>query len=386
MDPHDQHLLVVRPVEDPDAASLRKVARRAPEKVVLQFRRAGMLEAEYLTALGIDARHHMLDRAVLSRRVHALKNYEQRIPVRCIEQLLQRAQRRHVPRQQSLVVALRAIDRRYSRRPLPEFHVRAFRHDVVLRRNIHLSPSVCTARHLRSGAWPLPKRRMPAARGSSIEWTRQFHPSRVPIVRERSPARMPAIRAHRQAVAHAGTIAKPVTTAPATLAVVDMGSNSFRLEVGRVEGDQIYRLDTQRETLRIGARLDAKGNLTLDARRAALACLARFGERLAGLHPSAVRAVATNTFRVARNAEAFLAQAERALGFPIDVIPGTEEARLVYLGVAHVLPPSPEPRLVIDIEGARPSSSSVVAWNRKYWIRSRSVASACRSASSPMAC
>ena len=142
-----------------------------------------------------------------------------------------------------------------------------------------------------------------------------------------------------------------MTTAPATLAVVDMGSNSFRLEVGRVEGDQIYRLDTQRETLRIGARLDAKGNLTLDARRAALACLARFGERLAGLHPSAVRAVATNTFRVARNAEAFLAQAERALGFPIDVIPGTEEARLVYLGVAHVLPPSPEPRLVIDIGG-----------------------------------
>ncbi len=145
-----------------------------------------------------------------------------------------------------------------------------------------------------------------------------------------------------------GTRAAPT---PTTLAVVDMGSNSFRLEVGRVEGDQIYRLDTQRETLRIGAGLDAHGNLTAEARRAALACLARFGERLAGLHASAVRAVATNTFRVARNAKPFLAQAERALGFPIDVITGHEEARLIYLGVVHVLPASPEPRLVVDIGG-----------------------------------
>jgi exopolyphosphatase/guanosine-5'-triphosphate,3'-diphosphate pyrophosphatase len=143
----------------------------------------------------------------------------------------------------------------------------------------------------------------------------------------------------------------PRQSAPQVLAVVDMGSNSFRLEVGRVEGDQIFRLDTQRETLRIGAAIDQRGNLTADARRAALACLARFGERLAGLHPSAVRAVATNAFRVAKNAAPFLAQAQRALGFPIDVITGYEEARLIYLGVAHVLPPASKPRLVIDIGG-----------------------------------
>ena len=130
-----------------------------------------------------------------------------------------------------------------------------------------------------------------------------------------------------------------------------MGSNSFRLEVGRVEGEQIYRLDTQRETLRIGAGIDRRGNLTAEARRAALACLARFAERLAGFHPSAVRAVATNTFRVARNAAEFLKDARRTLGFPIDVISGHEEARLIYVGVAHVLPASSEPRLVIDIGG-----------------------------------
>jgi exopolyphosphatase/guanosine-5'-triphosphate,3'-diphosphate pyrophosphatase len=138
---------------------------------------------------------------------------------------------------------------------------------------------------------------------------------------------------------------------PATLAVVDLGSNSFRLEIGRVEGDQIYRQDTWRETLRFGAGLDGDGRITPTAMKAALDCLARFRERLSGLHPSAVRAVGTNTFRVAKNAREFLRLAERALGFPIDVIGGHEEARLIYLGVAHVLPPSTAPRLVIDIGG-----------------------------------
>ncbi|HVR94856.1 MAG TPA: Ppx/GppA phosphatase family protein [Casimicrobiaceae bacterium] len=137
----------------------------------------------------------------------------------------------------------------------------------------------------------------------------------------------------------------------ATLAVVDLGSNSFRLEIGRVEGGQIYRQDTWRETLRFGAGLDRHGRIKPAAMKAAIECLQRFHERLSGVHPSAVRAVATNTFRVAKNAREFLPQAERALGFPIDVIGGHEEARLIYLGVAHVLPPSAAPRLVIDIGG-----------------------------------
>ena len=136
-----------------------------------------------------------------------------------------------------------------------------------------------------------------------------------------------------------------------TLAVVDLGSNSFRLEIGRVEGDQIYRQDTWRETLRFGAGLDQEGRITAAAMKAALGCLERFRERLSGLHPSAVRAVGTNTFRVAKNAREFLRSAERALGFPIDVISGHEEARLIYLGVAHSLPPSSSARLVIDIGG-----------------------------------
>ena len=135
------------------------------------------------------------------------------------------------------------------------------------------------------------------------------------------------------------------------LAVVDLGSNSFRLEIGRVEGDQIYQLDTWRETLRFGAGIDDKGRLTRSAMDATLACLARFRERLSGLNPAAVRVVATNTFRVASNAKEFIAQAERTLGFPIDIISGHEEGRLTYFGVAHELPRSSEPRLVIDIGG-----------------------------------
>ena len=99
-----------------------------------------------------------------------------------------------------------------------------------------------------------------------------------------------------------------------TLAVVDMGSNSFRLEIGRVEGSQIFPLDTWRETLRMGAGLDARGRLTPDAQRRAIACLARFAERLRGLHPSSVRAIATNAFRVASNAGPFLRKAEAMFG------------------------------------------------------------------------
>ena len=161
-----------------------------------------------------------------------------------------------------------------------------------------------------------------------------------------------------------------------TLAVVDLGSNSFRLEIGRVEGGQIYRQDTWRETLRFGAGLDTEGRITAPAMKAALECLARFRERLSGVPAAAVRAVGTNTFRVATNAREFLRLAERALGVPIDVIGGHEEARLIYLGVAHVLPPSTAPRLVIDIGGGSTEFIIGRGLEPERLNRSRSVASA----------
>ena len=136
-----------------------------------------------------------------------------------------------------------------------------------------------------------------------------------------------------------------------TLAAVDLGSNSFHLQVARVVGEQIYPLDALREAVRIGAGLGEDKQLDDTAQARALACLTRFGERLRGLPRAAVRAVGTNTLRVAKNAPSFLARAEQALGVPIEIIAGREEARLVYLGVAHTLPASGERRLVFDIGG-----------------------------------
>ncbi len=135
------------------------------------------------------------------------------------------------------------------------------------------------------------------------------------------------------------------------LAAVDLGSNSFRLEIGQVEHGQFRRTEYLKETVRQGGGLDEDRNLTQQAMQSGWDCLARFGERLAGYKPSEVRAVATQTLREARNRDAFLAQANLVLGFPINVISGREEARLIYQGVAHMLPASEERRLVIDIGG-----------------------------------
>lgn len=136
-----------------------------------------------------------------------------------------------------------------------------------------------------------------------------------------------------------------------TFAAVDLGSNSFRLQIARVVDDQIYPLDSLKDTVRLGAGLDANNMLEQATCERALASLGRFGERLRGLPRSAVRVVGTNTFRVAKNAQEFLQQAEAALGFPIEIVAGREEARLIYLGVSHGLPPSPGKRLVVDIGG-----------------------------------
>jgi exopolyphosphatase / guanosine-5'-triphosphate,3'-diphosphate pyrophosphatase len=136
-----------------------------------------------------------------------------------------------------------------------------------------------------------------------------------------------------------------------TLAAVDLGSNSFRLEVARVAGDQLYPLDSLKETVRLAGGLGDDKKLDEATQERALACLQRFGERLRGLSPEAIRCVGTSALRIARNADAFLRKAEAALGHPIEIVAGREEARLIYLGVAHSLPASPDRRLVVDIGG-----------------------------------
>jgi len=137
---------------------------------------------------------------------------------------------------------------------------------------------------------------------------------------------------------------------PGQLAAIDMGSNSFRLEIGQLVDDRYRRIDYLKETVRLGGGLDAAGFLSEEAATRGLDCLARFASRLDGFASSQVRAVATQTLREAKNRNAFLARAQSTLGLPIEIISGREEARLIYSGVAR-LQPSNVQRLVIDIGG-----------------------------------
>src|SRR3954470_24069852 len=136
-----------------------------------------------------------------------------------------------------------------------------------------------------------------------------------------------------------------------TLAAADLGSNSFHLAIGRVDGEQVYPLDSLKETVRLGTGLTADRTLDASAQDRALGALKRFSERLAGMPRESVRVVGTNALRVAKNAPEFLRRAEHTLGFPIEVIRGREEARLIYVGVVHSLPLASHNRLVVDIGG-----------------------------------
>ncbi len=134
-------------------------------------------------------------------------------------------------------------------------------------------------------------------------------------------------------------------------AAVDLGSNSFRLHIGVHDGERIRIINSAREPVRLGAGLDSRGNLTQRSIQTALACLNRFSQVLEATPLSAVRVVATNTLRVAKNASNFVPQFEKAIGYPIEVISGEEEGRLIYMGVASSLNAPAERRLVIDIGG-----------------------------------
>ncbi|WP_066266059.1 exopolyphosphatase [Hydrogenophaga palleronii] len=179
------------------------------------------------------------------------------------------------------------------------------------------------------------------------------------------------------------------------LAAVDLGSNSFRLEIGRYHSGHIERVEYLKETVRQGNGLDEDKNLSQAAMERGWECLARFAERLHGFKKQQVRAVATQTLREARNREEFLRQAQAILGFSIDVVSGYEEARLIYQGVSRLLPHSDEKRLVVDIGGrstemilgqgytARNMESyrlGSVAWSTRYFARGQLTAGAFKTA------
>jgi exopolyphosphatase/guanosine-5'-triphosphate,3'-diphosphate pyrophosphatase len=136
-----------------------------------------------------------------------------------------------------------------------------------------------------------------------------------------------------------------------TLAAVDLGSNSFHMIVANVVDGNIVVVDRLRDSVRLAAGLDENRNITPEAAERALDCLRQFGQRIRGLPEDAVSAVGTNTLRRAKNSEWFLSQARQALGYDIDTITGLEEARLIYLGVAHSMAGAEGQRLVVDIGG-----------------------------------
>lgn len=138
---------------------------------------------------------------------------------------------------------------------------------------------------------------------------------------------------------------------PQTVAAIDLGSNSFHMIVARALNGDLHVLDRLQETVRLAGGLDERGYLDKVSRERALDCLRRFGERLRGMPPGSVRAIGTDTLRRARNGAKFLLCAERALGHPIEVVSGQEEARLIFQGVVRDFPDDDKSRLIIDIGG-----------------------------------
>ena len=129
--------------------------------------------------------------------------------------------------------------------------------------------------------------------------------------------------------------AENATPAPDMLAAIDMGSNSFHMVVARLVHGEIRTVEKMGEKVQLGAGLDQYNRLTEAAQQRALECLSRFAQRLQGMPAAGVQIVGTNALRVARNAHEFIARAEDVLGYPVEVIAGREEARLIYLGVSH---------------------------------------------------
>jgi exopolyphosphatase/guanosine-5'-triphosphate,3'-diphosphate pyrophosphatase len=138
---------------------------------------------------------------------------------------------------------------------------------------------------------------------------------------------------------------------PDVLAAVDLGSNSFHMVIARWSHGQLSIVDRLRDPVRLSAALDEQGRLDRDSVARALQCLERFGQRLRDVKASRVRVVGTNTLRKAKRKGAFLDRAREALGHPIEIISGVEEARLIYLGVARTTPSEGGHRLVVDIGG-----------------------------------
>ena len=135
------------------------------------------------------------------------------------------------------------------------------------------------------------------------------------------------------------------------IAAIDLGSNSFHMVIAQEFQGEIRTLEKRGQKVQLAAGLDDQGWLSEDAQQRGLECLREFAQRVQGMNPERVSVLATNALRAARNRQQFIDRAEAILGYPIEVIAGREEARLIYLGVSHALSDDDGKRLVVDIGG-----------------------------------
>ncbi len=141
------------------------------------------------------------------------------------------------------------------------------------------------------------------------------------------------------------------TEYPSSVAAIDLGSNSFHMIVCKLENGKLRTIDRLKEMVRLASGLDDEKNIDEKTQLRALDCLKRFGQRIENFPVGSVRIVGTNTLRAAKNSQKFIAKAEKALGHPIEIIAGIEEARLIYQGVANTLGSNADTRFVMDIGG-----------------------------------
>ncbi|MFK8256943.1 exopolyphosphatase [Erwinia sp. AnSW2-5] len=140
------------------------------------------------------------------------------------------------------------------------------------------------------------------------------------------------------------------TPKPQEFAAIDLGSNSFHMVIARVVDGAMQVLGRLKQRVHLADGLDNNNVLSEEAIQRGLSCLALFAERLQGFSPANVTIVGTHTLRQAINAEDFLQRAADVIPYPIEVISGHEEARLIFMGVEHTQPEKGR-KLVIDIGG-----------------------------------
>lgn len=137
---------------------------------------------------------------------------------------------------------------------------------------------------------------------------------------------------------------------PLEIAAIDLGSNSFHMIIARVVNGALQVLSRLKQRVYLADGLDDDNELSEEAMLRGLSALSLFAERLQGFPAENVTVVGTHTLRVATNAKVFLQRAKEVIPYPIEIISGHEEARLIFMGVEHTQSEKGR-KLVIDIGG-----------------------------------